>query len=135
MHLLTSKRAATAVIMEIRLPLSCLGISTWTTGIVRRSQFGEVTTIASATPFSYRPFFGNLPCGSDCTTTGSDRPFGQHISLFDHISLLRLAQSWPPLDSLGNSSIYRLFCKELLGTCTVLAFPLCIMAEGTISGW
>ena len=47
------RRAATVVIMEIRLPLSCLGISTWTTGIVRRLQFGAVTAIAWATPFGY----------------------------------------------------------------------------------
>jgi Domain of unknown function (DUF4158) len=35
--------------MEIRLSLSYLGIFTWTTGIVRRLQFGGVTTIAWAT--------------------------------------------------------------------------------------
>jgi hypothetical protein len=44
---LTEEQArVTAVIMGTRLPLSCLGISTWTTEIVKRLQFGEVTTIA-----------------------------------------------------------------------------------------
>jgi hypothetical protein len=38
---------------------------TWTTGIVRRLQFGGVTTIVWATPISYAlSVFWNVPCGS-----------------------------------------------------------------------
>jgi len=41
---------------------------------------GDYNRLGYGSSVMHCPFFGNLPCGSDCSTTGSNRPFGAGIA-------------------------------------------------------